>query len=226
MKVVNQLPCLCTKQRCKRHHKAAAKSHTYLRDRPLPAYTVQPVVFQLHSAPSLSQVLLNACAATSRALSAGSLHHQGKKHMRSFPPGHWLFYGHISGDHLNGKSRKDQAVLGLLLSNEMSLLSDAVFLDQEKAISTQAGIKHKRNLTCTSYTMLFLSFGHAADEDPAWLNLLTPLSTANTSRTAPPQGGWPSFRAARDAKLLSSGTQLFPQENSPAAGAAQSAHSL
>lgn len=31
--------------------------------------------------------------------------------------------------------------------------------------------------------MLFISFGHTADEDSAWLNLLTQLSTANTPLT-------------------------------------------
>lgn len=71
--------------------------------------------------------------------------------------------------------------------------------------------------------MLFLSFGHTADEDPAWLDLLTPLNTANTPLPAP-QRGRPRLCEARDTKLLSSGTQLFPQENSPAAGAAQAAH--
>lgn len=57
---------------------------------------------------------------------------------------------------------------------------------------------------CANYAMLFMSFGHAADEDSACLDLLTSL-------TVPPQGGGPSLREARDTKLLSSGTQLFPR---------------
>lgn len=72
--------------------------------------------------------------------------------------------------------------------------------------------------------MLFIPFGHTADEDPAWLNLLTPEYGEYPTDSAPPQGGRPSLREAGDTKLLSSGAQLFPQENSPAAGAAQSAH--
>lgn len=63
------------------------------------------------------------------------------------------------------------------------------------------------------------------DDDLAWLDLLTSLSMENASAgSPPPQGCWPALREVGDTKLLSSGAQLFPQENSPAAGTAQSAY--
>lgn len=129
MKVVNQHPAVPVhKTKVQETQDAAARSHSCLRDWPLPS-TLSSLQFSSYT--NLTSALKCLGSSDQPCSFSWVTASQRKNQKRSFPPGQWLFYWHIFGEHLNGKSHKDQAELGPLLSNEMSLLSAAVFLDRK-----------------------------------------------------------------------------------------------